>query len=46
MDKSEFFNKRLREQTEHRSRQVSLDDEFNYRRTLRKVNANGLFKVV
>lgn len=39
-----IFSKWLREETEHRPRQDSLDVEFNYRTILRKVNPNRLFK--
>lgn len=41
-----IFKKGLKEETEHRPRQDSLDVEFNYRRTLRKINPNGLLKGV
>lgn len=39
-----IFNKGLRGETEHRPSQDSLHVEFNYRRTLIKVNPNGLFE--
>lgn len=41
-----IFNKGLRGESEHRPNQDSLHVEFNYRRTLRKVNPNGLFEAL
>lgn len=38
-----IFNKGVREETEHRPRQGSLDVELNYRRILRNGNPNGVF---